>query len=222
MRKSKKCKKCNENKQLGEFELRKDSGTYRGSCILCQNAVKAGWYANDVKEQRTKRKKYRDNNKERAAKINAKYYQENQEKILKRTKIYREKNKDKIRIRKREYERKRRKEDTNYRISKALRSRLRDVIKSSYTKRKAGSAVRDLGCTVGELKLHLESKFTKGMSWDNHGEWHIDHIIPLASFNLTNREQVKVACHYTNLQPLWAEDNLKKGARMPPDQGDKK
>jgi hypothetical protein len=77
---------------------------------------------------------------------------------------------------------------------------------------KTGSAVRDLGCTISELKKHLESKFQLGMTWGNRGkEWHIDHIIPLAQFNLQDRQQFLIACHYTNLQPLWAKDNIVKG-----------
>lgn len=80
---------------------------------------------------------------------------------------------------------------------------------------KAGSAVDDLGCTIPELMAHLERRFLPGMTWANwsrHG-WHIDHIKPLASFDLTDREQFLAACHYTNLQPLWAVDNLRKGDR---------
>lgn len=62
---------------------------------------------------------------------------------------------------------------------------------------------------------HLESLFKPGMSWENHGEWHIDHILPLASFDLTDEQQAAKACHYTNLQPLWASENMSKGARVP-------
>lgn len=65
-----------------------------------------------------------------------------------------------------------------------------------------------------ELRAHLEAQFQAGMSWDNYGEWHIDHIKPLASFDLEDTDQLKLACHYTNLQPLWAKDNLSKGAKM--------
>jgi hypothetical protein len=81
---------------------------------------------------------------------------------------------------------------------------------------KSGSAVHDLGCSIADLKTYLENKFTENMTWDNYGDWHIDHILPLDSFNLTDREQFKQAVHYTNLQPLWAQDNLIKGATLQP------
>ncbi len=105
--------------------------------------------------------------------------------------------------------------DPGFRICKNLRSRVGDAIRNG---QKAGSAVRDLGCTVEELKKHLESRFRPGMTWENWSPtgWHIDHIKPLASFDLTDRAQFLQACCYTNLQPLWAEDNLKKGASVGP------
>lgn len=92
-----------------------------------------------------------------------------------------------------------------------LRSRLNKAIAGNY---KAGSAVSDLGCSIEELKRHLESQFQEGMSWDNYGRkgWHIDHIVPLANFDLTLEADIKIACHHTNLQPLWAKDNISKGA----------
>lgn len=99
--------------------------------------------------------------------------------------------------------------DIQFKLRQILRSRLTKAISRDY---KTGSAVRDLGCTIAELKTYLELLFQPGMSWDNWipDGWHIDHIKPLASFDLTNREQFLQACHYTNLQPLWAEENLSK------------
>jgi hypothetical protein len=72
--------------------------------------------------------------------------------------------------------------------------------------------VTDLGCSIDELKTYLESKFELDMSWDNYGRkgWHIDHIVPLCKFDLSNKVELERACHYTNLQPLWANDNLAK------------
>lgn len=110
------------------------------------------------------------------------------------------------------YQKSRRKTDYNYRLIRNLRSRLYDALKN---KRKSGSAVNDLGCSISQLKNYLETKFTNGMNWDNYGKWHIDHIRPLSSFNLSDRKELTEACHYTNLQPLWAEDNIIKGSTNP-------
>lgn len=109
--------------------------------------------------------------------------------------------------------RERRENDIQFRLSGNIRARIRLAVRKG---QKAGSAVSDLGCTVEELKKYLEAKFQPGMTWENWGRkgWHIDHIIPLASFDLTDREQFLKACHYTNLQPLWADQNLVKGAKF--------
>ena len=69
-----------------------------------------------------------------------------------------------------------------------------------------------MGCSPEFLKEHLQSKFKDGMNWDNYGSWHIDHIIPLSSAKTT--EEFNTLCHYTNLQPLWASENLSKGKKM--------
>ena len=90
-----------------------------------------------------------------------------------------------------------------------LRSRLRHVVAN-----KAGRTKELLGCTIDELLLHLESQFVDGMSWENRHLWHVDHIRPCASFDLTDPGQQKECFHYTNLQPLWAKDNLSKSARL--------
>lgn len=98
----------------------------------------------------------------------------------------------------------------NRKIGTCLRSRLNKALKGDI---KSKGTVALLGCSISELKAHLEAKFQPGMSWENwslHG-WHIDHIVPLSSFNLSSPEELKKACHYSNLQPLWAKDNLKKG-----------
>lgn len=109
--------------------------------------------------------------------------------------------------------------DVNYRIACLLRARLRTAIKNNH---KTGSAIKDLGCSIEEFKIHIENKFyvnretNQNMTWENYGfyGWHIDHIVPLSYFDLTDRKQFLKACHYTNLQPLWAKDNLKKGNRI--------
>ena len=138
------------------------------------------------------------------------YYSINKDKINKRCQEYEAINKEAVKERKRTYTKKRRQVDLDFKLAFTLRCRLANVIKRN---EKVGSFISDLGCSVVELKTYLESKFQSGMTWDNWSQngWHIDHILPLSSFDLTNREEFLKACHYTNLQPLWAEDNRSKG-----------
>lgn len=110
-----------------------------------------------------------------------------------------------------EYRKNRRKNDIQYKLSLVLRERLNQALR---TNQKKGSAIRDLGCTIAELKVYLEKQFTKGMSWANHGEWHIDHIIPLGALDLQKREELLRGVHYTNLQPLWALENIVKRKKI--------
>jgi len=105
------------------------------------------------------------------------------------------------------------KQDAQYHLATVLRARLSSAIKSGSCK---GSAVHDLGCSISEFQSYIENQFLPGMSWSNYGRktWHLDHIIPLSKFDLTNREQFLCACNYTNYQPLWAVHNLQKGNRL--------
>jgi hypothetical protein len=118
--------------------------------------------------------------------------------------------------RKVEWERERYKRDPVFKLMKIHRIRIRQFMKG-VAKTLPSECL--LGCSAGELKIHLESQFKPGMTWENHGEyigdgtttWNIDHVKPLSQFDLTDVEQQKIAFHYTNLQPMWAKDNLKKG-----------
>ena len=95
----------------------------------------------------------------------------------------------------------------NTAIAHRLRNRLKEALKDIT---KSASITGLIGCTIEECRQHLENQFESGMSWDNHGEWHIDHRRPCASFDLVNEEEQRMCFHYTNLQPLWATDNLSK------------
>jgi hypothetical protein len=81
---------------------------------------------------------------------------------------------------------------------------------------KSKSTLELLGCNLDQLKQYIETLFKPGMTWGNHSKfgWHLDHIIPCSSFDLTDVEQQKKCFHYTNLQPLWAKDNIKKGSKL--------
>jgi len=98
-----------------------------------------------------------------------------------------------------------------YRIRKSLSANLSHSLKVLNSK-KNSSVINYIGCNIDFLKKHLEGQFVKGMSWDNYGKWHIDHIVPCNSFDLLKEEEIKKCFHYTNLQPLWSYDNISKGA----------
>jgi len=105
--------------------------------------------------------------------------------------------------------------DPEYKIMYLARNKTNAYItKKGFNK--VSDSIKLLGCTPDVAREHIEKQFKEGMSWNNHGThgWHIDHIIPLASFNLLDPEQQRKAFHYTNLQPLWAKENLSKGDRL--------
>lgn len=169
-----------------------------------------------------KSRRWRQNHPEQMKKILADWYIKNRGKVLEKQKAYYEANREKIRAgrkmyykrnekkileRNRVWYKKRYHSNINFRLAHNLRARLRSSIALGI---KSGSFVRDLGCSIDELRLYLERQFQPGMSWENwsyHG-WHIDHKVPLNVFDLTRREEFLEACHYTNLRPLWAADNF--------------
>lgn len=122
------------------------------------------------------------------------------------------KNLEQYRKREREYNKVKLSKDINYKISHYLRSRFNSALKrETKTNRKKWSSVIDLlGCSIDEFKIKISKKFKKGMTWDNYGEWHIDHIKAVANFDLTKKDNQAKAFHYTNLQPLWADENFRK------------
>ena len=120
---------------------------------------------------------------------------------------YRKQTRDHIREYKRNWEQQRAKTHPEFRIKQSLRGRIFDTVKHGH---KSDKTMNLLGCSIEYFIAYLQSKFQAGMTLDNYGEWHIDHIRPCASFDLTCPMQQRVCFHYTNLQPLWAKDNLLK------------
>lgn len=141
---------------------------------------------------------------------NKKRYDADRVRLVEISRKYNINNKSRVKKYKRKYNRIRHQTDIHYRLANNLRSRLYQALKNN---QKSGSAVKDLGCNIVFFKWHLESQFESGMTWDNYGQWHIDHIQSISSFDLTDRKQLLKVCHYTNLQPLWQVDNLRKGAK---------
>ena len=168
-------------------------------------------YEKDHKEEiKQKKKQYCLENKKEISDQQKQYYKTHkQQKKQYATKHRKEINK---------YRKEKLKIDINFKIACNLRSRLSDALKNN---QKSGSAIRDLGCTIEEFKKWKSIDFPRlsvgskqYMCWNNYGKlWHIDHIIPLSLFDLTDPVQFKKAVHYSNLQPMWASENLSKGNR---------
>jgi hypothetical protein len=139
------------------------------------------------------------------------YYYKNKEKILASQKQSAQRDKEKLRPRKAAYCRNRRAKDPTFLLIGRLRCRINDALR--YKKFPKSGKTRDVvGCDMQTLKAHIENQFKNGMTWQNRDEWHIDHIVPLASAKTP--EEIYSLFHYKNLQPLWGVENMAKGAKM--------
>lgn len=148
-------------------------------------------------------KRRQDDSRERMRKA----YAANPEKCIKSTVMARKNNLEKALIRTRKWQSAKLRNDIQYHTRAKLRGRLNKAIK-----RADNSSTRDLGCTIGELRAWLESQFSPEMNWENYAVvWWLHHKKPLSAFDLTSREQLKKACHYTNIQPMIIRDSIRKG-----------
>lgn len=174
----------------------KNKEWYAKNKLLVKQKSKEHYHSNIV-EEKQKRKQRRELNKETIKQTN---------------KQYRESHKTEYNIYRNQYDKERKIKDPNYKLRKVLRHRIYLALKGN---KKIQSSVKLLGCSTEDAITYIQSKWKQGMTWDNwtNKGWHLDHIKPLSKFDLTNLEQLKEACHYTNLQPLWAVDNIQKGNR---------
>lgn len=203
------CSRCKQPKQFNQFS--KDKSSKNGLKSGCKSCIKEYRVKNAIMIAE-KLKEYGKNNTDKISKQKKAYYKINANKIKKLRKEYYESNASKIIERSKKYSKEKLKSDPLYKLSENIRNLVRNSFKRN-TKNfhKNSSTVILLGCTIPELRDHLQKKFQPGMAFENHGEWHIDHIIPLASAK--TQEEIERLCHYTNLQPLWASDNIRKGKK---------
>lgn len=169
-------------------------------------------------------KAYREKHKDRLKVMNAEYRELNKGIINKQRKAYRQVNKAKIKARNKaswskngkqysashyKWKVKKLKTDLQFRLRETVRARISMAIKSEA---KAGSAVKLLGCSIKEFKEYIEAQFKPGMTWNNWSlrGWHLDHIKPIKDFDLTDLDQMAEVCHYSNMRPLWAKQNLER------------
>lgn len=226
------CTKCGKEKPLAEFNrLKKGKDGYNPRCKDCHNTDNRGY--SKKPEYKKKKQEYIDNNRDSINKIKTKYnhsdkrkkcdirYRKNHLDRIRENGIkHRQGDKYKNRIetekpKRRQRDKKRRESDISYRIEINLRCRTKYALKFQNSPRYYTDD-EYLGCSPSFLRKYLESQFKEGMSWDNYGfyGWHIDHIRPCDSFILEDPEEQKKCFHYTNLQPLWAKDNLRKSNKI--------
>jgi hypothetical protein len=217
-------KKCSTCKQEKSFELfSKNKSQKDGYSNRCKVCVKE-FYINNKSKILCKNKEYYEKNKETIINHIIKYKLINKEIIKKQSKEYYEKNKEKIknyrennkenaRKYQNEYCIKRKKTDNIFRLSCAIRSNICGSFKRGTNQfRKDARTEKILGCTIEEFIIYISNKFEKGMSLDNYGKWHLDHIHPV-SLAKTEEEILRLN-HYTNFQPLWAIDNIIKSNKI--------
>ena len=159
---------------------------------------------------------YRAANKEKIKEYNKAYQEANKEKIKETIEVWNVANPEKIRAyRKKQYDKL--VSTPEGRLIKSIRSRIHKIIKINQ-KVKNKHTLELLGCDGKFLKKHLQKKFSKGMSWDNYGEWHVDHIVPIDYFlknhDFNDVEIQKECFHYSNLQPLWSLENIRKSNKI--------
>lgn len=214
------CSICGIEKSSHEYQKNKCSKTgYRSECSECSKEKKKKISKDKIKSYH---KKFRELNREKLNKKQKEYYKNNIDKERERRKKYniinkntthkrepepklpwRQKNKEIFNQKRRE----RYKYDILYKLSINVRNRLNSYV-SSTNYRKKSKTFEIIGCTPLELKEHIENLFCDGISWENKCDWHIDHKIPLS--HAKSEKEIYMLSHYSNLQPLWANENLRK------------
>jgi hypothetical protein len=205
------CNHCNIEKDLSDFykNKKKDVYLFRPECKACTLQKQKNYYVKNSEKIKKRTKNYEKINKEVVQRRKRLYEQKNIEKVNSWKNTWLEKNKEKRKEVCREYN-KRKYRNKEFRLSSAVAASIRVSLKRA----KISKKFNFLGFTIEELIIRLESTWTPGMSWENYGKggWHIDHIRPLSSFDLSDEREFLSAWHLTNLQALWETDNLKKGS----------
>jgi len=191
------CSKCKIEKPISEFYKRSDRKS--GLMSLCKKCCQ------ELKEKYRKTSQYKEWYKNHKTTEGYKEYKKYHQEVY--MKKYRKEKVKEIAKQHMIYLTKKRKTDINYRLTENLRKRLNHALKGDT---KFSSVLKLLNCSLEFLKKHLEKQFTKGMNWNNYGRWHVDHIKSCCTFDLNKLNEQKKCFHYTNLQPLWAEENCSK------------
>ena len=232
MRQPRQQRKKNQSEQDSERALRKARERNRRYHQKHAEQIRSrarAKYAADIDAAREKQRLWRKANPGRVKEIHARYREKSANAIRQSHRAWSASNKeaitryrrarktlkgDEVRKYSREWARQKRNKEPSFVLISRLRCRTRSALRTA-SARSSTRSVALLGCTRCQLARHIEGMFSDGMSWDNMRLWHVDHIVPVSAFDLTDDEQQRAAFHYTNLQPLWAEDNLRKSNKLP-------
>lgn len=211
------CRTCLTIKPLSQFwkHLGAKDGR-RSECVACLKPKRAAYYSNNRDALRAQQHRLYHSKIEAHRKYDKKRRAENPELFRQRSRARFQRHKNRIRVRNRN----RRHRDMSYRVECNLRGRittlLRRYIQRGKSAKKADNTEKLLGCSFEDFVIYLESKWETGMTWQNYGVhgWHVDHIMPCAIFDLSKPEHQKRCFHFSNLQPLWAAENISKNAKV--------
>lgn len=214
------CSQCKIEKSIDEFH--KHQGKHHPKCKACRKQYTDAYYIKNREKILSLNAEYRKDWKNKNPNYMREYYQKNKKHIIKKSKMWILNNLDKVnspeqkhrrKLYKKNYDRWKYKNDPTFRLIHSLRSRLNQLLKGL---NKSSHLLDMIGLSPSEFFAYLENQFEENMSWDNYGKngWTIDHKIPCASFDHSNPEEIKKCWHYTNLQPMWYKDNIKKGNKI--------
>jgi len=206
----KKCSKCkNVFPRTGDYfnKCSRSKDKLHTRCKTCTLNIYREYILRNEKYIRKQQKEYHEKNKEWRNKNKRLYRLKNIERLKESSRLWHKNNRDLVN----KYTRNKYNTDINFKLRSNLHNRINDAI---YKNVKSASTIQLIGCNIDEFKGFIELKFKEGMSWDNHGKWHIDHIKPCASFDLSKKEEQRKCFNYKNLQPLWAKENLSKGDKI--------
>jgi hypothetical protein len=211
------CLRMYNEELLGSTTISEKMGFHKTIIIrtLKENGVNMGSSGRrNIGGKSVAAKKYYEKNKNTLSEYHKDWSKTNRDDLRKYHSTWREENKEHVNKYKRDYERKRRAEDPKYRLSVRTRTAVWQMLKERGVK-KTNKTFDLLGYSIEELMAHLEAKFVDGMTWDNYGEWHVDHKKPMTSFNFKTVDdpEFKECWSLDNLRPLWEFDNLSKGPR---------
>jgi len=203
------CTSCKIEKPCSDFYLRKDTTSGLSShCRMCISAKNK----DRSDEKRAYDNAYRAANIERIKAAGRAYHAANRDSRIAGNRQYKKENAERTQRQNQDWKNSKSKTDPVY----AMRYRVKNAIKRAFRDKgysRDSKAAQILGCSYSEFVVHLENHFLDGMTWENRSMWHIDHVTPLAS--ASSPEDLTALNHYTNLRPLWALDNIRKGASMP-------